>query len=115
LRGESFVFDHKQTIGTSREGDKRQLALGAALLGAFAGFWRWHSPPAKKLTHEEIDRYLASISKLPMPGTLAEEFVAQLRPWAEADDGKPTFMVNLNRYFPEVRQGPDTPKFDGTP
>jgi hypothetical protein len=95
--------------------DNTQFGVGAALLGAFACFWRWHSPPAKKLTHEEIDRYLASISKLPMPGTLAEEFVAQLRPWAEADDGKPTFMVNLNRYFPEVRQGPDTPKFDGTP
>src|SRR5437667_12657346 len=48
--------------------DNAQIVLGAALIGAFASFWRWHSPPAKKLTPEEIDHYLELISKLPLPG-----------------------------------------------
>jgi hypothetical protein len=95
--------------------DKIQIALGAGLLGAFAGFWRWHSPPAKKLTPEEIDRYLARIAELPLPGEEAKNLVARLRPWADADDGNPVYMVNLNRYFAELRRWPGTPQFDGTP
>jgi hypothetical protein len=97
------------------DGDKAQIALGAALLGAFAGFWRWHSPPAKKLTPEEIDGYLARIAELPLPGDEAKNLVARLRPWAEADYGKPVYMVNLNRYFSELRRWAGTPEFDGTP
>ena len=95
--------------------DNAQITLGAALIGAFAGFWRWHSPPAKKLTPEEIDHYLELISKLPLPGDETEKIVCQLRPWAEADDGKPTYMLNLIRYFPELHRFPGAPEFDGTP
>jgi hypothetical protein len=95
--------------------DKIQIALGAGLLGVFAGFWRWHSPPAKKLTPEEINRYLARIVELPLPGEEAKKLATQLRTWAEEDDGKPVFMVNLNRYFSELRRWPGTPQFDGTP
>lgn len=47
--------------------ERSQVALGAALLGAFAAFRRWHSPPASKLTKEEIDRYLEAISRIPLP------------------------------------------------
>ena len=95
--------------------DKVQLATAAGLLGAFASFWRWHSPPAKKLTPKEIDEYLAIISKLPLPGDEIDKIVGQLRPWAEADDGKPTYMLNLIRYFPELHRFPGAPEFDGTP
>ena len=75
----------------------------------------WHTPPAKKLTPEEIDEYLAIISKLPLPGDEIDKIVGQLRPWAEADDGKPTYMLNLIRYFPELHRFPGAPEFDGTP
>ena len=95
--------------------DKVQVALGAGLLGAFAGFWRWHTPPAKGLAPEEIDRYLEVISKLPLPGDDIDKIIGQLRPWAEADDGKPTYMLNLIRYFPELHRFPGAPEFDGTP
>ncbi len=96
--------------------DKTQIAFGAALLGAFAGFWRWHSPPAKKLTREEIDHYLEIISKLSAPSDEgSERFITRLRPWAEADDGKPVYMLSLLRYFPELRRFPGSPEFDGTP
>jgi hypothetical protein len=95
--------------------DTAQLAVGAGLVGAFAGFWRWHTPPAKKLTPQEIDRYLGIISKLPLPGDETDKIITQLRPWAEADDGKPTYMLNLIRYFPELHRFPGAPEFDGTP
>lgn len=105
---------------TARKGnvvaaDKTQFAFGAALLGVFAGFWRWHSPPARKLTQEEIDHYLEVVSKLPAPGDGAEQFAARVRSWAEADDGKPILMLNLLRYFPQLRRFPGAPEFDGTP
>jgi hypothetical protein len=68
-----------------------------------------------KLTGDEIDHYLTLIAKLPMPGDGAAQLVAGLRPWAEADDGKPTYMLNLNRYFVELRPFPGAPEFDATP
>ena len=95
--------------------DKVQLATAAGLLGAFASFWRWHSPPAKNLSHEEIDEYLTIIAKLPLPGDEIDKILGQLRPWAEADDGKPTYMLNLIRYFPELHRFPGAPEFGGTP
>lgn len=95
--------------------DKTQIALGAALLAAFAAFWRWHSPRAKPLTKEEIDHYLEIISKIPMPGDENERLVARLRAWAEADDGKQVFMLNMIRFFPELRSFPGAPEFQGTP
>ena len=95
--------------------DKTQSALAVAALGAFAGLWRWHSPPAKKLTGEEIDHYLEIISRLPSPGDGTEGFIARVRDWAEADDGKPVYMLNLLRYFPELHRFPGAPEFEGTP
>src|SRR6516165_6220180 len=59
--------------------------------------------PTAKLTADEIDHYLKLVAMLPMPGDGAEQLAARLRPWAEADDGKPTYMLNLNRYFAELR------------
>ena len=88
--------------------------MGVALVGVFGGFWRWHSPPAKKLTQDEIDHHLEIISGYPAPHDTSE-VVARLRSWAEADDGKSILMLNLLRYFPELRRFPGTPDFEGTP
>jgi hypothetical protein len=68
-----------------------------------------------KLTADEIDRYLTLVARLPLPGDGAQQLVARLRPWAEADDGKPTYMLNLNRYFAELRTFPGAPEFAATP
>jgi len=45
-----------------------------------------------RLTAAEIDNYLKLVAMLPMPGDAAEQLAARLRPWAEADDGKPTYV-----------------------
>ena len=68
-----------------------------------------------RLTADEIDRYLTRVATLPLPGDRAERLVARLRPWAEADDGKPTYMLNLNRYFAELRPFPGAPTLQASP
>jgi hypothetical protein len=68
-----------------------------------------------KLTADEIDDYLALVARLPLPDDDAEQLAARLRPWAEADDGRPTYMLNLNRYFDELRPLPGAPEFGATP
>src|SRR5215213_6933045 len=40
---------------------------------------------------------------------------ARLRAWAEADDGKPVYMLNLMRYYDELRPFPGAPDFQGSP
>ena len=92
-----------------------ELILAAALVILYVAFWAWHCQGAGKLTQPEIDQYLAIIEKLPLPEEKVHEFTARLRPWAEADDGKPFYMFNLINFFPQLRPFPGAPDFKGTP
>jgi hypothetical protein len=92
-----------------------ELILAAAFVVLYVVFWGWHSQGAGKLTQVEIDRYLAIIEKLPLPEKGVQEFIARLRPWAEADDGKPVYMFNLMYFFSRVQMFPGAPDFKGTP
>src|SRR5512142_778020 len=68
-----------------------------------------------KLTQNEVDRYLTAIgTQLPLLAEEREELLARLRPWAEADDGKPVYMLNLMRYYGRPRTHPGAPTFSGT-
>ena len=87
----------------------------AIFLGLFLAFWLWHSPLRGKLTPEEIDRYLGGAQELPLPPEERTAALARLRAWAEADDGKPVYMLNLMRFYPQLRSFPGTPDFQGTP
>jgi hypothetical protein len=71
--------------------------------------------PKARLRADEIDRYLSLVAALPLPGDQAQQLAARLRPWAESDDGKPTYMLNLNRYFAELRPFPGAPEFEARP
>ena len=92
-----------------------QLILAAAVVILYVAFWLWHSQGAGKLTPAEIDRYLAIIEKLPLPENGVQAFIARLRPWAEADDGKPVHMFNLIHFFTKLQTFPGAPEFEGTP
>jgi len=92
-----------------------EFILAAALVILYVAFWAWHSQGAGKLTHAEIDRYLAMIEKLPLPEQKVQDFIARLRPWAEADDGKPVYMFNLINFFPQLQRFSGAPEFKGTP
>lgn len=92
-----------------------QLILAAAVVILYAAFWLWHSQGAGKLTQAEIDRHLAIIEKLPLPQNGVQAFIARLRQWAEADDGKPVYMFNLIHFFPKLQTFPGAPEFEETP
>jgi hypothetical protein len=92
-----------------------ELILAAALVIVYVAFWAWHSQGAGKLTQTEIHRYLAIIEELPLPEKGVQAFIARLRPWAEADDGKPVYMFNLIHFFPKLQPFPGAPEFKGTP
>jgi hypothetical protein len=91
------------------------LILAAALLLLYVAFWAWHSQGAGKLTQAEVDQYLARVEKLPLPEKELQAFTARVRPWAEADDGKPVYMFNLIHFFPNLQKFPGAPEFKGTP
>lgn len=91
------------------------ILLGATLATCFAAFCAWHSPRRKRLSREEIDPYIAIIEKLPAREGGMQNFIARLRAWAECDDGRPVFMLNLIRFYPELRMFDGAPEFSGTP
>src|SRR5437764_10008330 len=93
--------------------DVSESGIGAIL----QGLRQSRSLRRGKLTREEIDRYLrAADRQLAVPAEEKREMLARLRAWAEADDGKPVFMLNLMRYYDRVRHYPGAPSdFSGTP
>jgi hypothetical protein len=92
-----------------------ELILAAVLVILYLAFLAWHSQGKGKLTQAEIDQYIVSIEKLPLPEKAVQTFIARLRPWAEADDGKPVHMFNLIHFFPRLQPFPGAPDFKGTP
>jgi len=92
-----------------------EFILAAVFVILYVAFWAWHSQGAGKLTQAEIDHYLAIIEKLPLPEKGVQAFIARLRPWAEADDGKPVYMFNLIHFFSRMQTFPGAPEFIGTP
>ncbi|HEY2118379.1 MAG TPA: hypothetical protein VGH37_04270 [Candidatus Acidoferrum sp.] len=92
-----------------------ELIFASVLVILYLAFLAWHSQGGGKLTRAEIDRYVAIIEKLPLPQKAVQAFIAHLRPWAEADDGKQVYMFNLIHFFPKLQPFPGAPEFKGTP
>ena len=92
------------------------LFLGAVLTSLFVAFWIWQTPcNLKKLSSPEVDAYLQLEGKL--PGDPAEQavFLARMRAFGLADDGRPVYMLNLMRYYPELKRGSGMEGVRGTP
>lgn len=88
--------------------------LALALVGVAVAFWQWQTP-GNKLSAGEIDSYLERIeSGLPMPAAEKSEFIARLRSWGAADDGRPVHMLNLIRFHDKMPVVPGHPEFSGT-
>lgn len=92
-----------------------EVIFAAVLVILYLAFVAWHSQGGGKLTEAEIDQYIRIIEKLPMPEKAVQTFIDRLRPWAEADDGKPVYMFNLIHFFPKLQPFPGAPEFKGTP
>lgn len=94
---------------------KSELTLGAVLLALFFAISYWQAP-GHVLTKAEIDQYLTQIDKLaPMPAEEKAQFLADMRAWGEADDGKPIYMFNLMRYHAQIKPQPGIDFKGGTP
>ena len=94
---------------------KPELLLGTILLALFIAVCYWQAP-GHVLTKTEIDTFVARIDRLaPLPATEKAEFIADLRAWGEADDGKPVYMFNLMRYHQTLQPLPGTKVTAATP
>lgn len=95
---------------------KFEIILGAVCAVMFIAFCIWETPQIMggKLSKTEIDGYLSAVDKqLNVEGK--KEILSSIRVWAEADDGKPVYMLNLMRNYPELNRYPGSPDFKGTP
>ena len=90
-----------------------ELLLALASAGAVAGISAFQS--ARKLSQADVDRYIGILERdLPPELEDREEFISRLRAWAENDDGRPVYMLNLMRFFDQLRPFPGAP-VTGTP
>lgn len=95
-----------------------QTRLGLVFAAILAAFWVWQNPgvTGSRLGHDEIERYLAVIDRAaPMAPAEKAEAITRIRAWAQADDGKPVYMLNLMRFFPKVKSVPGGPDAGMTP
>ena len=92
--------------------------LALVMLLAFAAFWTWQTPGWLRgpLTQEEVDYHFGLMEQhLAMPAEDKDKVLTRLRAWALADDDKPVFMLNLMRYYPQLKDFEGGPEFGGTP
>jgi len=94
------------------------IVLATAFVVVFASFYLWQHPGLirGRLAAAEIDRAVAYIDRsLYLPQEEKAQVLGRLRTWAEADDGRPVYMLNLMRYNEAVVRGAGMPDFKGTP
>lgn len=94
-----------------------ETLLAIALLALFVAVWLWQNPGLirGRLSEQEIAQLMTGIEKLPFPEEERPELLQRVRAWMESDDSKPFYMLNLMRYYPELRRLPNAPDFKGTP
>lgn len=94
------------------------LGLLATVLALFV-LWVWRKQePRRPLTVAEIDRYCETIhASFPVPDHQDRAaWVARVRRFAENDDGRDIYMLNLLRYNETMAKGPaPAGSFTGTP
>jgi len=101
-----------------RNDSRFMAALATAFAVILSLFWLWQSPGLVlgPLTKAEIDRAIETIDKsLYLQPDEKALTLQRFRKWAEADDGRPVYMLNLMRYYDAVRPPPGAPAFEGTP
>jgi hypothetical protein len=94
---------------------KLEVVLGAVFIIFFLFVWFWHSPATGKMTREEVNSYMGVLEKSAFPPADKAEVLGRIRAWAESDDGKPVFMLNLMRNFDKLQPYSGAPDFKGTP
>jgi hypothetical protein len=93
------------------------IILASVMLALFVAVWLWQNPGLirGRLQAPEIAQLMGQIENLPFPQEQRPEVLKRLRAWLENDDGKPFYMLNLMRFYRELRRFPGAPEFKGTP
>lgn len=79
-----------------------EVVLGIVLVLLFFAVSAWQS--SDTLSEAEVDRYIGILEKgIPVEWEERNEFIARMREWGERDDGKPVYMLNLMRYFEQIK------------
>jgi hypothetical protein len=96
---------------------RTELVLGLVLAVFFAAFWAWQTPGSReRLSATDVDAYIQRMQgKLPATPEREAAFLARLRAWGNADDGKPVYMLNVMSYFQQVRHVPGSASIDISP
>lgn len=85
-----------------------ELILGAILVAVFLAAQAFQS--ANKLTKAEVDRYMAVLENaIPVEWEERNEFLVRMRTWGESDDGQPVYMLNVMRFFDQIKPMPGVP------
>jgi hypothetical protein len=94
-----------------------EIVLAAVMIALFVAVWLWQNPGLIRgpLRAQEIAQFLSRVEGLPFSQDERPELLRRVRAWLESDDGKPFYMLNLMRYYPELRRLPNAPDFEGTP
>lgn len=94
-----------------------EIVLAALCFVLTAGVWLWQNPGVieGRLTPQEIDQYMVVLAQLPFPPDEREDMLKATRAWMESDDARPVYMLNLMRFYPELRRYDQGHEFSGTP
>lgn len=85
-----------------------EALLALASVGAVLGVSAFQS--TRKLSAADVDRYVGILERdLPPEMEDRKEFISRLRAWAENDDGRPVYMLNLMRFFDDLKSFTDGP------
>ena len=99
-----------------RLGFNTVFAVVLSLIFVAVVLWQIPGLVGGRLTKDEIARYLVQIERqVPLPPDEKPAVLAHVRAFAEADDGKPFYMLNLMRYHDKLRMFPGAPTFSGSP
>src|SRR5262249_13494388 len=100
-----------------REKRMFEIVLAGVMIALFVAVWLWQNPGLIRgpLSAEEIAQFLSRVEGLPFPQEERPELLKRVRAWGEGADGKPFYMLNLMRYYPELRRLPNAPDFEATP
>jgi len=96
----------------------RRLRFEAILLAVLLAVFLFANHllnPGNKLSQAEVDNYMSKLEQAPVPKEELAAMILHMRAWAEADDGKPVYMLNLMRYYPKLRALPEVASFQGSP
>jgi hypothetical protein len=94
-----------------------EVVLAGVMFALFVAVWVWQNPGIirGRLKPQEIAHFMSRVEGLPFVEAERPELLKRVRAWLENDNGKPFYMLNLMRYYPELRRIPGAPEFKGTP